>query len=73
MGANAFCVVCGERARGHAMVGGDRVCHGDDDESPTCYEIVQQEVKWYIPWQWENAKICWALERARANHPSAGT
>lgn len=55
------------------MVGGDRVCHGDDDESPTCYEIVQQEVKWYIPWQWENAKICWALERARANHPSAGT
>jgi hypothetical protein len=72
MGEAVFCVVCGQRARGFATIAGDRVCHGDDDESPTCYETAQWEVAWQTPWRWENAKICWALERARAHHPSGG-
>lgn len=35
------CVRCGNPARGFAMIDQDRFCHGDEDDSPTCYEAEQ--------------------------------
>jgi len=40
------CALCGNPATGHASIwtvrdGERRYCHGDEDESPTCYERAQ--------------------------------
>lgn len=36
------CAICGTTpARGFAMIGDDRYCHGDGDPDPTCYMLGQ--------------------------------
>lgn len=37
-----MCGGCGKPATGFAELDGMRLCHGDDDPSPTCYEVGQQ-------------------------------
>lgn len=36
-----FCAHCGNEATGFAMIDDERYCHGDEDRSPTCYELAQ--------------------------------
>ncbi len=38
---NEQCKGCDRVATGFATINDDRYCHGDDDETPTCYERAQ--------------------------------
>jgi len=40
------CGRCGKPATGFAAINDQRYCHGDDDETPTCYEVAQWQDKW---------------------------
>lgn len=39
-----ICGWCGKPATGLASIQDVRLCHGDDDAEPTCYEKEQQHV-----------------------------
>jgi hypothetical protein len=38
----ALCQLCDGLARGYAYIGTARYCHGDDQDSPTCYETASR-------------------------------
>ncbi len=40
----ALCQLCGGLARGYAYIGTARYCHGDDQDSPTCYETATRAI-----------------------------
>ena len=42
------CIWCRKPATGWAKINDARFCHGDDDESPTCYEKAQRADSWKL-------------------------